>query len=865
MTKEIMPRLIYPIDSGYVSSLKPTIQGTGEPGASVSGNIDTQPFSVTVSQNGVWCYNLQNELADLTEHTVNFIQTSPDGQKSLQTTVKFRTDTKLLFPHTLNYPANNQIINVNAPTVSGTGKAGAIIEINLCDSVYNTVVDPDGNWQIKTEALPEGSAFMYVIQKDMGNISPAICVSFMVDTVAPVEPIIDFPNDSSFINNPMPVFSGEGEPNASIDAIIDEKKYAAVVNAQGRWSFEASEALIDDTHIFSARQIDMAGNVSPEAISVFTVKTAQPGAPIITSPANGAILSTSTPVLSGRGETGCVIVTRVYDRIYSALVNSDGTWELKLSEKLLDGNHTMKIYQVDGAGNISPSIDLALRIDTAIPPAPVVIFPEKGKYVNNSDFTIRGTGEPDAVVSCTVAGEEYTAKVGADGSWFVDVCGNDNIKYKINYIIVVKQTDLAGNTGMIAKTEFFVDKDSLKIPEITYPKANESINAVSPTISGTGKAGAVVTLSINNKNYSTKVLSNNSWSISVADKLSQGENKMTVTQAEYGNVSPAATICFYVKLTIPPCPSITSPANGELIENQAVILKGAGEAGAKINIRLDDACYTANVNEFGAWEYTVTGLLQGMHSALISQSDPAGNESLYNHVIFVTQTQLPLPNTAAGPVSYQIIYNPPGPELTTKTIATLKTSSPITINNVPGNEFSMIISKNGLYEFKYTEPNGTDGSIAAGVTWIDCQPPVITVDSCGSNAFSSDKIVSYYKYGGSCVKNALMNDVPFEAGKKVCEEGAYKIEVTDTAGNLSVKDFIIDKTSPEIIGIENQMTYKNDVVINFSDNLSGIKSAVLNGVNILSGSVATENGNYKLTVTDHADNIAERSFSIQKG
>ena len=139
------------------------------------------------------------------------------------------------------------------------------------------------------------------------------------------------------------------------------------------------------------------------------------------------------------------------------------------------------------------------------------------------------------------------------------------------------------------------------------------------------------------------------------------------------------------------------------------------------------------------------------------------------------------------------------------------------------------------------------------------------MDSCGANAFSSDKIISYYKYGGSRINHALINDVPFESGKKVCEEGAYKIELTDTAGNLSTKDFIIDRTPPEIIGIEDQMTYKNDVSINISDKLSGIQSAALNGATILPGSVVSENGNYTLVVTDFAGNTATRSFSIQKG
>jgi len=864
MEKEIMPRLIYPINEGYVSSLKPAIQGTGEPGAAVSGSVDTHPFSVTVAPNGVWCYNIETELTDCTEHDLSFTQVSPDGQTCPQTAVKFKTDTKLLFPHTLTFPANGQVINTNVPTISGTGKAGALIEMNLTGTVYHSVVDQDGSWQIKAETLPEGAAFLYLIQKDMGNVSPAICSGFTVDTVAPQEPVIAFPGDSSFINEPKPVFSGEGEPNASIDAVVDERRYAAVVNAQGKWSFEAGEALADDAHIFSARQVDRAGNISPETVSVFTVKTVQPGAPVVSSPVSGTITANASPVLCGTGEPDCVVVTRVYDEICAALVGPDGNWELGLADKLPDGSHSLKLCQVDPAGNFSPSVDLALCIDTTVPPAPVILYPEKGRYVSGSDFTILGTGEPDATVSCTVAGKDYTAKVAGDGSWSISVSDNENIKYKIHYIIVAKQTDLAGNAGRILKTEFYVDKEALKAPAVSFPKAGESLNADRPVISGTGKPGATVNLTVGGQSYTARVPGNTVWSISVTDSLPQGENKMTVTQTEFGNVSPATAVSFTVKLTAPAKPGVLSPTEGETIENDAVILKGCGEPGATVCIRLDDACYTAAADPFGAWEYTVSGLLSGEHCALVSQKDPAGNESPCTTLRFISKNQQPLPEHLSGPVSCLIGYNPPGPALTAQTILTLRTSCPVTIGKVTGSEFSIIAANNGLYRFDFELPGGAKGNVAAGVTWIDSLPPVISVDTNGGNVFSADKTVSYYKCGGARVKNALLNGTPFASGLRVCDEGVYKVEVTDTAGNLSTETFLIDKTAPEITGLENGSTHHDDVVLNLSDSLSGVKSAVLNGTNILSGSVITEPGSYTLTVTDNAGNIAERSFTIQK-
>ncbi|NLT62929.1 MAG: hypothetical protein GXY01_00495 [Clostridiales bacterium] len=863
MTNNIAPSIVYPIDNGYVNDLKPAIQGTGEPGASINGMIDATPFSALVSENGVWYYKSENELANLTEHTVSFSQTSPDGQVSPQTLVKFRIDTQMLFPHALVYPKSDQFINTKSPTINGTGKPGATIEANLCGSVYNTVVDPEGNWQIKAENLPEGSSFMHIIQKDMGNISPAICAGFMVDTVAPSEPSLDFPYDQGCINNPVPVFCGKGEPNASIDATVDEKKYAAKVNSQGLWSFEISEPLVDDTHIVSTRQIDMAGNISPESICVFTIKTIQPGPPVISNPVSGSIIAESEPVISGQGENDCVVMTRIYDKIYSTPVNSDGSWKLSITDKLADGTHTFKIYQVDEAGNVSNNVDWTIKVDTSVPAPPVVIYPQKGGYVNKTDFQIRGTGEPDATIICSVAGEEYTTRVSNDGSWSVDLSGSDNIRYKIDYIISAKQIDLAGNCSNTIKTEFCVDTNALKAPIVSFPENGSSINTVNPLMTGTGKAGATINLSVNSKDYSTKVLNNGTWAVNIEDELQIGENTINITQTDCGNISPSETVKFNVKLTTPTCPVIISPTTNQNINTQDLYIIGKGEAGAKINIRLDDDCYTTTVNDYGTWKYSVSGLLQGAHSILVNQTDTAGNESFYAHVNFISSPEHPNVAYENGPTSYQIFYNPPGPELTTKTIVTLKTGNPVTVNDIFGNVFSFIVSTNGLYDFNYSETGGGRGVVTAGVSWIDNQPPVIQIDSCG-NYFSSEKIISYHKYGGSCIKNALLNNAPFMSGKRDNEEGVYKIEVTDKAGNFASDCFIIDKTPPEVFGVENNMVYNTDVTINYSDDLSGVKSAMLNGRNVLSGCILTGNGDYTLKVTDYADNVTERSFKILK-
>jgi hypothetical protein len=54
------------------------------------------------------------------------------------------------------------------------------------------------------------------------------------------------------------------------------------------------------------------------------------------------------------------------------------------------------------------------------------------------------------------------------------------------------------------------------------------------------------------------------------------------------------------------------------------------------------------------------------------------------------------------------------------------------------------------------------------------------------------------------------------------------------------------------------------VKITYFDNISGIKSATLDGNFCASGKTLAANGNYKFVITDFADNTLEINFKIQK-
>jgi hypothetical protein len=862
-TNNIMPKILYPISGGYVNSLTPTIQGTGCPGAEISGQLDQTPFCVRVSENGTWNYTASSPLGNLTCHTIRLTQTEQGGKVSPSVSAEFKTDTNMLLKHTVTSPSNNQYINTNTPELSGTGKPGAAIEAVVCNKTYTGIVNTERQWHIKTAPLPDGIASAAVIQKDQGNTGDTIQLAFTVDTAAPGAVTLNSPSDQGFINNPKPVISGTGEPDAVVSAIVDDKEYATTVNKRGSWSVEIAQALLDDTHIISAKQKDKAGNISAENVSLFTVKTKQPGVPSVTSPNNGSIVATALPVLTGTGEYGCRVEVKTSGKTFNAEVKPDGSWEIRISQKLNDGAHTFQIYQIDQAGNYSPNTDLTINIDTTVPAAPVILYPENNGYVTSPSFQVKGTGEPDATVQCDIAGVDYSVRVENDGSWTIQVANNDNIKYQIAYTISAKQIDPAGNTSTCARVNFKVDTECLKAPEITFPQCGATLNTMNPVISGKGKPGATVDLTLNNETFTASVASNGTWSINIGKNLAQGQYKATVCQTDAGNKSESRTIDFTIKVTAPAAPQIICPMENQTVTDPSVILKGTGEGGNSIDILLDDACYTAVVQDDGSWEYTLEKLENGRHSMLVSQTDAAGNKSACAPVNFIYSGVRTSGITNQQPVCYEIRYNPPGPAWTREAIATLKTSQPITVSGVGGTVFSMILTSNGVYNFDFTDNRGNSGTVSAAVTWIDSKPPVLNIESSGSY-FTSDKIVNYFTPCGAPVRYALINGCPFPSGTTVTSEGAYRAEVCDQAGNIAAEQFFIDRTPPTVMGIENNKTYRSDVTINFCDSVSGIKSAMLNGDNILPGSVVTQNGDYTLTLTDNGDNQVVVRFKLQK-
>ncbi|MDQ6989057.1 MAG: tandem-95 repeat protein, partial [Mariprofundaceae bacterium] len=207
-----------------------------------------------------------------------------------------------------------------------------------------------------------------------GNAATAVSQNiYVVDTTAPVAPVISSPAHNTYTNVAILGPQGTSESAATIDVYAGVVNIATVTAVGTTWSSVAA-ALADGTYAITAYASDAAGNVSPaSAVVSITVDTIAPTAPVINVPVNPYV---SVIVVSGYTSPALPnAVVTVYDAYAlpaqvqgTTTTNILGDWTFTDPYASIDGSYVYQVTLNDLAGNISPaSPTLTLYRDTLLP------------------------------------------------------------------------------------------------------------------------------------------------------------------------------------------------------------------------------------------------------------------------------------------------------------------------------------------------------------------------------------------------------------------------------------------------------------------------------------------------------------------
>lgn len=331
-----------------------------------------------------------------------------------------------------------------------------------------------------------------------------------------------------------------------ITVTINNVEYVTTVNASGSWQIGVPAA---DLQAWTAGGItvsvsaeDAWGNtvaaehpieldLNAVAVTINTVTTDD----MLNAAEKGADVT-----LSGQTqgvEAGQTVVVKFADQTFTAQVQQDGSWHLTVPasamETLIDGRAQVSVSVTNVNGN-SADASRVVIVDTQ-PPAITLDNLTDDNIINaaeaQQDLVLSGstTAETGQTVTVTLNGKSYQTTVQADGRWQLNVPAADvGALTDGNVTVTATVSDVAGNSSSADR----VGLVDATVPQVTINDfvtdtntVNQLAHAQAQILSGSvtgAAAGDLVTITINNVDYTTVVDAAGNWSLGLPASVIQG-------------------------------------------------------------------------------------------------------------------------------------------------------------------------------------------------------------------------------------------------------------------------------------------------------------------------------------------------------
>ena len=389
-----------------------------------------------------------------------------------------------------------------------------------------------------------------------------------------------------------------------------------------------------------AKDTDAAGNIGTSSAVTYTLNTIGPTVTESLTTDTGSSASdkiTSNDALTGSGAANTVVTLKEGTTVLgTTTADGSGNWSFTPTG-LSDGSHTIVASQTDAFNNIGTAA-LSFTLDTTVaaPSAPdLTAATDSGSSstdnitsVTTPTFTGSGAEVGATVTLFDTNGTTVLGTAIADGS------GNWSITSSTltggSHTLTAKQTDIAGNTSA-ASAGLSVTIDTAA-PVVLITSVGGTINQAAQTITGTGEAGTTVTLFDNGSSTAlgtALVQSDGSWSTSVTLSGNGTHSIVPKDTDAAGNIGTSSAVTYTLN-TIGPTvtESLTtdtgSSASDKITSNDA--LTGSGAANTVVTLKEGTTVLgTTTADGSGNWSFTPTGLSDGSHTIVASQTDAFNN------------------------------------------------------------------------------------------------------------------------------------------------------------------------------------------------------------------------------------------------
>ncbi|MBG0520817.1 Ig-like domain-containing protein [Enterobacter cloacae] len=787
-----------------------TISGTASglaTGAVVTVMLNGKAYSAMVDSNGKWTTTVPAEQVGALGEALYTVTASATDSVGNSTSTSHTVNVESVLPGVIiNTIAGDDVINAaevaSGQTISGkvvNAEAGNTVTVTIGGNSYTATVQSDLTWSVNVpesvlSALGNGDLTVSAsVTNGVGNsgtgereiVIDANLPGLRVDTVAGDDVI----NSIEHGQNLIITGSSDGlTAGTTLTVTVNGKTYPATVLADGTWNaaIPAADvgALAAGTVTVTVEGQSSAGNpvsishnvtvdLANVAISIDAIATDD----VINAVEKGAdlVLSGST---SNVEENQTVTITFA-GKLYTATVGADGKWTATVPAAdltgLKDGGASVQVSVTNDNGN-SASAGREYSVDTTAPSVTIntiALDDILNATEAQSDLAISGTSTAEAGQTVTVSlnGKDYTATVGSDGHWTLNVPAADLAALSDGCVTVTASvSDKAGNPASVDHN-LTVD---MTVPVVTINTIagddviNVAEHAQAQIVSGsaTGAApGDKVTVTIGGQTYTTVLDAAGNWSVGVPASVISGLSDGTVTVTASVTDTAGNTGSGSHNVTVDTgLPSVNFNAISDdnvlnaVEKGQDLNVSGTSAnlaEGTVVTVTLNGKNYTATTAADGTWSLTVpaadlAGLGQANYTLNATATNGVGN-SVSNSANLLVDTALPTVtiNTVAGDNVINAAEVAAGQTIS-GTVANAEAGNTVTVT-IGGNSYTATVQSdlswsvnvpsdvlaalgNGSLSVTATVTNGhgNTGSGARDIT-IDANLPGLRVDTVGGD------------------------------------------------------------------------------------------------------------------------------------
>ncbi|MEP8983284.1 Ig-like domain-containing protein [Enterobacter cloacae] len=675
-------------------------------GTVVTVTLNGKNYTATTAADGTWSLTVPAaDLAGLGQanYTLNATATNGVGN-SVSNSANLLVDTALPTV-TINTVAGDNVINAAevaaGQTISGTvanAEAGNTVTVTIGGNSYTATVQSDLSWSVNVPsdvltALGNGSlSVTATVTNGHGNTGSgarditidANLPGLRVDTVGGDDVI------NTIEHNQNLIITGSSDgltPGTALTVTVNGKDYSATVLADGTWSAAVPAADVstwpEGTVKISVTGDSTAGNpiTISHDVTVDLATVAISINAIATDDVINAAEKCADLVLSGATtnvEAGQTVTLSMGGKIYTAQVDADGNWTATVPAAdlagLKDGDASVQVSVTNVNGN-SASAGREYSVDATAPSVTINTL-ATDDILNateaQTDLTVSGTSTAEAGQTVTVSlnGKDYTATVGSDGHWTLNVPAADLAALSDGSVTVTASvSDKAGNPASVDHN-LTVD---MTVPVVTINTIagddviNVAEHAQAQIVSGsaTGAApGDKVTVTIGGQSYTTVLDAAGNWSVgvpaNVISGLSDGSVTVTASVTDAAGNTGSGTHSVTVDTGLPSV-NFNAISDDNVLnaveKGQDLSISGTSANLAEstvVTVSLNGKNYTATTAADGTWSLTVpaadlAGLGQANYTLNATASNGVGN-SISTTANLLVDTALPTVtiNTVAG-------------------------------------------------------------------------------------------------------------------------------------------------------------------------------------------------------------------------